>query len=224
MEIIPAILTNSTDEFKTQLNNLKDHFAHIQIDIADGEFVPGKTITVDDIIKTLNSLNPAILQPLSLDFDLLVMDSMSQLEKIEELGEIIKIKTVFTRPQISDHYKKMIQLYPEYEIGIAIDPADSIETIFESYPPEDIPVIQVMSVIPGAQGNSFIEDMLNKIEHLRMSDYRNKIYLDGGINDRTIKTIISKKYQPDVLCIGSYLTRADDLNSRVEKLRKVLVF
>lgn len=222
MEIIPAILETNKEDFSAQIKNLLKFYDHLQIDIADGEFVKNKTLDTDSVAEVLQELNPDIRKKLILDLDLLVGNLEEELEKVEELEEIVAIKTIFARPASLENYKKLRNLYPEFEIGLAIDPTDSIETIAQSFDFEKVPAIQVMTVDPGVQGNPFLDDMLNKIEQLRMSDYRNKIYLDGGINDTSLKIIISRKYPPDVLCIGSYLTKAGDkLEERVRHLKKI---
>ena len=75
-----------------------------------------------------------------------------------------------------------------------------------------------MSVTPGVQGNPFLPKTLNKIEQLRDLGYRKKIFLDGAVNDKTIPIINKLKYKPDVICPGSFLTKAKDLEKNVKYL------
>jgi pentose-5-phosphate-3-epimerase len=79
-----------------------------------------------------------------------------------------------------------------------------------------------MSVNPGFQGSPFLPEMLNKIEQLRNIGYRKEIFLDGAVNEKTISVILSKKYRPDFICPGSYLTKAKDLEKNVEYLRELI--
>jgi pentose-5-phosphate-3-epimerase len=81
-----------------------------------------------------------------------------------------------------------------------------------------------MSVNPGRQGQPFLLETLKKIEQLRLLGYRNKIFLDGGINEKTIPEILAQKFLPDVLCPGSFLTKADekDLSKRVDYLFNII--
>ena len=76
-----------------------------------------------------------------------------------------------------------------------------------------------MSVNPGKQGSPFIPETLKKIEQLRLLGYRSKIFLDGGVNDQTLPLILNQKYLPDVLCPGSFLTRAKDLEKNIKFLK-----
>ncbi len=78
-----------------------------------------------------------------------------------------------------------------------------------------------MSIHPGPQGSPFIPQTLNKIDQLRQKNYRKKILLDGAVNQKTLPQILNKKNKPDVLCIGSFLTKAEDkLKERVEYLKE----
>ena len=49
--------------------------------------------------------------------------------------------------------------------------------------------------------------MLKKINVLRKLGYAGEILIDGGINDQTISQIDKNQNKPDILCVGSYLTK-----------------
>jgi len=221
MDIVPALLVTSQEELTDQIKILSPHFKHFQIDIADGEFVKNRTIDLDGVQKVAEK-NESLFKTLSFDFDLMVNGYEDALEKIDLFPPSITVKTVLPHVSVITDYKKISELYPNVEVGFAIDPADSIDTIVQLYDLSTIPVIQIMSVVPGFQGSEFIEDSLIKIEQLKMSDYRNKIFLDGGINEHSLSSILSKKYLPDVLCIGSYLSKASDLEGNIKKLKKLI--
>ena len=54
--IIPAVLTNSFEEFKKQITLLSPIFDLIQIDIMDGEFVDNKSFEDTDRINEIENL------------------------------------------------------------------------------------------------------------------------------------------------------------------------
>lgn len=222
MRIIPAILEHDIEEFENTFKKLRPHYSHFQIDISDGEYVPKKTIQIDDLVKFFSSLkhSKSLPSPLVLDFDLMVKDPVGYIEQLETIEEFAKIDAIFVRPALVKNYKKLANLYPEIKIGFAIDPIENIDTIAEVFDLDIVPAIQIMTVKPGAQGNPFLEDMLTKIEQLKMDDYRSEVYLDGSINNKTLKKIMDRKYQPDVLCIGGYLTKVDgdELQDRINWL------
>ena len=68
MKIIPAILTNSADELRQQVERFLPYFQHFQIDVADGKFVPDLTISLEEIKTTLLGMTPS--SPFTFDFDL----------------------------------------------------------------------------------------------------------------------------------------------------------
>ena len=221
MDIIPAILVKTSEELLDQIKKLSPHFNHFQIDIADGKFVPNETLTLDDVYKAIKN-NAPLFKKITLDFDLMVEDYMSEIEKVDDLIPLVSIQNVFPHISAVTNYSQIASLYPEFTVGLAFDPEDRVETIIQQYDLENIPIIQIMSVDPGFQGKDFLEDVLIKIEQLRMDDYRSDIYLDGGVNSKSIPAILSKKFQPDALCIGSFLTKADNTQAQVEHLRNLL--
>jgi ribulose-phosphate 3-epimerase len=104
-------------------------------------------------------------------------------------------------------------------IGLTLNPSEQVSDLESHYNLDNVPSIQIMSVTPGVQGNPFIPETLNKIEQLRVHGYRFKIFLDGAVNDKTLPAINKQKFKPDVICPGSFLTKAKDLEKNVEYLK-----
>jgi ribulose-phosphate 3-epimerase len=217
MIIFPSILETSPEELFFQIKKLSPYFSHFQIDIADGIFVPNKTVQIDDIQKYLQQFNNSIIQQLSFEFHLMVKDYEKEIKKLEGLKKIINIKNVLVHLSVV----KNPLVFQQFFLGLVLNPEDSVKTIVQNYNLKTIPIIQIMSVNPGAQGNPFIPKALKKIEQLRIADYRNKISLDGAVNEKTIPIIKSKKYLPDILCPGSFLTKAKDLKERIKYFKSI---
>jgi pentose-5-phosphate-3-epimerase len=209
MKIIPTPLTTSIKEFQYSLEKLSPYYSHMQIDISDGKFVPNKSIQIEDI-------NPLISNKhLTFDFHLMVKDYEKEIKKL------ISVNNVFIHFSTIDNLELRITNYG-FPVGLVLNPEDSIEDLKSKFNLNEIPFIQIMGVHPGAQGNQFLPETLNKIEQLRDEHYRNNIYLDGGISEKTLPLILALKYQPDFLCVGSYLTKELDnkagLNEKIEFL------
>ena len=222
MQVIPSVLENNTSAFLSQIKRLSPHFNTFQIDIADGIFVPNKTIQIEDIEKTIQQFNNLAINQLIFDFHLMVKDYETEVKKLNDLAakKLINIKNVFIHFSLSPNYSLLTTAYPQLTFGLVLNPEDSIEQLTINYQLSTIKVIQIMSVNPGFQGSPFIPETVKKIEQLRLQDYRNKICLDGAINQDTLPLIFSLKYQPDYLCIGSFLTKAENLKQRVEYLKE----
>jgi pentose-5-phosphate-3-epimerase len=216
MQIVPTLLNQSITEFDLQLKTLSRYFNYFQIDIADGELAANRTLQLEDLLIFFNQY-PLKENQLGFDFHLMVKDIGPEIRKIEQLKKIIPVRYLLlhlasleTNPNIT---------VPPY--GLVLNPNDQIVDLKERYNLAQIPAIQIMTVIPGFQGGEFIPNMLNKIEQLRYLGYRNLILLDGGINEKSLKLILERQHKPDILCIGSYLTKLDQLEDKVNYLRQI---
>lgn len=217
MQVLPALLTASAVELKGQISMLSPYYTHFQIDIADGIFVPNKTVGIDSLFETLKDYKNS---PLSFDFDLMVEDYKQSFELLKDLANMITIENVFFH--FSSLKESPLPVLSKFTIGIALDPKDDFSDLEHNYDMNSGFPIQIMTVNPGFQGSPFIENELYKIEQIKSANYKNNIFIDGGINEKTIPIILSKKYRPDFMGIGSYLTKAPDLPGRVEKLRQLI--
>src|SRR3989344_5713411 len=120
MEIIPAILTDSSAKFKELVRKLEPYTHRIHIDIADGEFVPNKTVTGYEEVKDIEAAT-------KFDVHLMVKEPQEMMkewlyshadrfiihaESDVDLGEIIKI--------IKEH---------DREVGLALNPETDFEKV-----------------------------------------------------------------------------------------------
>jgi pentose-5-phosphate-3-epimerase len=217
MQICPSMPLPTMDALAANINKLSPFYNYFQIDIGDGIFVSNRTVQIDDISKNFKQINK--YQSLIFDFHLMVSDFESDIKKINQLKKLINIKYIFIHYSAIENWKLKIENLSDIPIGLTLNPEDQVDDLIKHYSLETIPNIQIMSVTPGVQGNPFIPEVLNKIEQLRLLGYRNKIFLDGAVNDRTLPFINKLKFKPDVICPGSYLTKADNLKERVEYLK-----
>ncbi len=220
MKVLPALLTSSPEELKNQITVLSPFFSYFQIDVTDGLFVPSKTLTIHEVGEVLKQMDSSIIGNMTFDFDLMVADYAEAIRQLAELQKKIKIGNAFIH--VSALKTQPIPVIKEFSIGLALDPSDTIDVLDRNYNVNAIPSIQIMTVVPGFQGSPFLEYQLNKIEQLRINGYRNSIFLDGGVNDKTIPRILSHKYKPDYAGIGSFLSKAPDINQRIAYLNNVL--
>jgi len=223
MQIVPAPLEKNASSLVAQIERLSPYFQTFQVDIADGIFVPNKTVQIDEIASYLTDNRQPITEKLTFDFHLMVKDYVKDIEKLKKLRNLLKIRNVFIHFSLSPNYPLLATNYPQFSFGLVLNPEDSVEQLAINFQLSTIHCIQIMSVSPGFQGSPFIPETLKKVEQLRLKDYRNKIYLDGAINQDTIPLILSLKNQPDYLCIGSFLTKAENLKERVDYLKEKVV-
>jgi ribulose-phosphate 3-epimerase len=72
-----------------------------------------------------------------------------------------------------------------------------------------------MGVVPGFQGQPFIEDSLNKVRDIKTKQWPVKVGIDGAVRDTNIKQIVEAGV--DYVNIGSFLVKGDPDES-LEKL------
>ena len=223
MLITPSLLTDSIDNLWKQIARLAPYFPHFQIDIVDDIFASGTTITTGELLKSLPDNKTLIASNhLVFDFHLMVKDFDQDLENIREISSTVTIDTVIlhfgVRPDIADLQKKY-----SFKFAISLNPDEIVDDLIRQYPTyQNIDGIQIMSVIPGKQGQTFMPEVLNKIEQLRIAGYRNLIYLDGGINQESLPIIFRQKYTPDVIGPGSFFSAADDISEGVAFIQNLV--
>lgn len=219
MQICPSMPEPTMDSLAKTINRLSPFYNYFQIDICDGIYVSNYTVQIDEIIKGFCKFNNC--QSLSFDFHLMVSDYEKNIFKINQLNKLINIKNIFIHYSAVKDFMKNISELSSLPIGLTLNPQDQVDDFTRHYNLNNVPTIQIMSVTPGVQGNPFIPETLKKIEQLKVLGYRNKIFLDGAVNDKTIPFINKQKYKPDVVCPGSFLTKAKDLEKNVKYLEKL---
>lgn len=216
MIIFPSILEKTPESLFAQIQKLSPYFNYFQIDIADGIFVNNTTVQIEEIVKTFQLSNSSTFRQLTFEFHLMVKNYEKEVQKLILLKKYLNIKTVLIHSSLSPNF---LLLTSDFFYGLVLNPEDSVKNVTDSFELKNIPVIQIMTVHPGAQGSPFTKESLEKIEQLRCNHYRNKIALDGALNETTIPYILSQEYKPDILCPGSYLTQTQELEKHVTYLK-----
>lgn len=219
MNVVPALLEQDVEVQKKQLISLSRFYSRFQIDIADNIFVPNKTTQIEELLSS-SFFN--IAGGVLFDFHLMVSDPIKHVDAIRLLPRK-RVGTVLIHHSVFPSYSELKRLYPGMRFGLVLNPEDEVIAI-----PKDLlsalPSLQIMTITPGFQGSSFIEKLLIKIEQARKSGYKGEILIDGSVNEKTIPIILSKTYKPDVLGIGSFLTKASAkmLRERVDYLNATI--
>lgn len=223
MKAIPALLTNDVIDLFQQIHKCSRYFSYFQIDIGDGNFVKNKTVTLANIREYLqDEHSSSIYHSCNFDFHLMVEDYMAHFEGLVTLQQYIPINAVLVHAGVNPDLATIQQNYDQFSLGLVLNPEDTVADVAKRFDIKSLPLIQIMTVTPGVQGNPFLPEMLNKIDELKALGYTGKIYLDGSVNSKTIPLICDRKNRPDVVGIGSYLSKAEDLEKRVKDLEKLL--
>lgn len=180
---------------------------YLHIDVMDGIFVDNKKFPLEvtkDIISISKKKTDVHLMVDSIEtvkeYALLKPDYLTFHVEILKDIEIIK-------------YVKSLGI----KVGLAINPETNINSLFEFL--NDVDLVLFMSVTPGASGQQFKDETIDKIKKIKQIAPSNVIIsIDGGVNDQTIS--LCKYAGCDMVVSGSYVTDSNDYSKRIEELKR----
>jgi ribulose-phosphate 3-epimerase len=152
----------------------------LHVDVMDGHFVP--TITVGPLF--VEACKRATKLPL--DVHLMISDPDQYLEVFAKAGANHLTVHVETCPNLLQTIEKIKSL--GCMAGITLNPLTPASALDAALPLVDL--VLVMSVNPGYSGQSFMPEMIGKVEEIRnkLNAIRSQAWLevDGGINAETL--------------------------------------
>jgi len=207
IKISPSVLASDLSRLSEECIAMTTAGAHmVHLDIMDGHFVPNITFGAP-VIKSLRDKTDIV-------FDVHLMISRPDLyidDFVKAGADIISFHveadccTLSTLEKIRSASVKS---------ALAIKPRTQVEAVLPYIHLVDM--ILVMTVEPGFGGQSFMHDMLPKIEYLRKNYPMLDIQVDGGINADTAKLVVESG--ANVIVAGSYLFAQDDYKKAVTDL------
>lgn len=191
-QIIPSILVLSEHEFKKQINTIKNEVKMVQIDLADGKFVPNKTWTFEEPKKAQ--------QYLDIDFELHLM-VQKPLETIKDWGNNPHLKRILIHYESVDNIAAAIKELNilKKDISIVLNPITPLSVLEPIL--NKIQGVMFMGVNPGFQGQGFIPETLDRIEKFKEKKTAHFVEVDGAVNEQTLSDIV--KVGTDGVCPGS---------------------
>jgi len=200
MQIIPSILTNSTDELMSMLARCEGMCDRVQIDVVDGVFAGNRTID-PSALKYLDT-------DLKLDFHLMVANPASWVEKCASVGANMVIGQIEQMASQEEFIKKCQMA--NVSVGLAVNlptPTDSLDQTVIG----DIDTLLLMSVPAGFGGQEFDQSVYQKIKDasfLREKDTTPfMLCVDGGVSEASVGTLFRMKV--DEVVIGKRLFVGD---------------
>lgn len=206
MKVAVSFIKSNYDEKETIKLIEQSKADYIHVDIMDGKFVKNKTYTFGDI----ELFTRGISKPL--DVHLMVDNPQMYVRNYS----LLNTEYITFHLEAVDNVNKMIDLIHEYGIkcGISIKPNTDIKKLIPYL--DKIEQVLIMTVEPGEGGQSFMKDMVKKIDYLLKLKSRNFIVsCDGGINNETIKYV----KDIDMVVSGSYVCMSDNYNERINNLK-----
>jgi ribulose-phosphate 3-epimerase len=215
--LAPSILSADLSNLAQQIRLVEMSGADwIHCDIMDGHFVPNITF------------GPVLVQAarkctgLPLDVHLMIKHPDKFLEDFRKAGADI----------ISVHFEEVIHLNRTInrikelgaKAGVVINPSTPVASLKDIA--EYIDLLLIMTVNPGFGGQSFISNSERRIsEAVELRNSLNANFLievDGGINNKTIKSVL--KAGCDVFVAGSSIFHSDNISASTTELKNLITF
>jgi len=213
MIIIPSILVFSKKEFKKQIKTAENTVAMIQIDLSDGAFTPRATWAY---LKP----KPARKYLKKIDFELHLMVT-DPLKIIKDWADHPRLKRVlFHYETAADPVALAAEIKAKnLAVGLVLSPETDLNLIRPSV--DQFNLIMLMGVRPGAQGQEFIPQTIERIKQIRASFRTILISVDGGVNEKTILPIVQAG--ADIVCPGSAVFGNDRSPAEnISRLKKLI--
>jgi len=197
MMVIPAILTDTREVFADMLTSCSEFTDYVQVDIMDGDLVPSKSISQDDLLATKTSLQS--------EAHLMVRDPLAWVRSFKSFGSE---RIIFHYEAVENSDEVIAKLRQEQlGVGLAVNPPTEIEEFRTLV--DKVDMILFMSVHPGFYGATFVPSVLDKIKEFRKLYPTKHISIDGGVKMDNFKEIAACGVND--ICIGSALLRAENL-------------
>ncbi len=211
IRITPSILNADRTKLSSEIARIAEVSDLIHLDVMDNIFVPNFTFDFDEASKIIKA------SPIPIDSHLMVA----------EVDEIAVAYAQAGSASVTIHVEACRDIHTTVRgiraagsrAAIALKPGTQID-LYEDFL-DDLDMVLIMTVEPGFGGQSFIDEMLPKIERVRtlIGDRPIWLQVDGGISLTTIERAADAG--ADTFVAGSAVFNSADPAQMVESLRKL---
>nr|WP_276938899.1 ribulose-phosphate 3-epimerase [Helcococcus sueciensis] len=214
-EIAPSLLAADFYDLKSQIEELNStRIKYLHLDIMDGNYVPNISYG-PDIIKNLRNHTDLIF-----DVHLMIEKPENYIDNFVDAGADI----ISFHPETTKHPNRLVNYIKSKGVKAGIVLNTHVDESVLKYLIDDIDLILVMTVVPGFGGQSFIPQIMNKIENIRkIIDESNRdiiLEVDGGIKIDNIKEVSDAGV--DLFVAGSAVFNEKGITNNVNKFYKKL--
>lgn len=223
MHIVPAILPEDFDEVQKKVARVAKFVPWVQIDLCDGKFVPSRTwpYTEGGFENLPQDLELPFWQDVNYEFDLMVADPVSVVDKVMELGGMRAVIHVGSASQ--EEILKALRALEHYDMEavLAIDNNRSLGDLFSVLEKDhQVHAVQCLGFAqPGFQKQAFDERVLERIKAIKEKFPEMIVAVDGAVNFETAGLLIEAG--ADRLVSGSTVFESGDSLGTIGELEQL---
>lgn len=207
IKIAPSVLAADYANLETELKKCSDA-QYIHLDVMDGHFVPNISIGAP-VIKAIRAVTEV-----PFDVHLMISEPLRYIEDFAAAGADIICFHIESESDTEKTINKILET--GCKAALAIKPNTPASAVLKYL--SKLSMVLVMTVEPGFGGQSFMADMMPKIEEIRAAAPDIDIEVDGGINAKTIKT--AAKAGANVFVAGSAVFKSENPQETISMLKE----
>lgn len=211
LEIIPAFLVRSHDEFERKLRLIEHDCDTIQIDILDGSLFPNTTWYDARSVGALRT-------KVKYELHLMVNNPLPIIEEwqkhVPTLHRVV-VHSEMPRPvgAVLEHVKNFYHL----ETGVAINPETPLEEVHHTL--FHVDQLTFLGVHPGWSGQEFMADLVMDKITQAVTQYPNlTLQIDGGLTDQLIEPLAQAGITR--FCAASLIFKSPDPAQKLKELKQ----
>ncbi len=178
----------------------------LHVDVMDGKFVNNQKFPLE-VVRDVKRISK---KPLDVHLMVESYDLIKEYAKLTPEYLTFHVE-VIEGYSLIDYVKSL-----GVKVGLAINPETDIKYLIPYL--DDIDLVLFMSVTPGAGGQEFKEEVIDKIKALKKIAPTDLIIsVDGGVNGKTVG--LCKYAGCDMVVAGSYITNSNNYDEKIENLK-----
>jgi ribulose-phosphate 3-epimerase len=179
LEILPAILAHSMEEYAERLGQVEDSTAKwVHVDVMDGQFVPNISVMPHEIM--------GLSTRLKMEAHLMTFRPERYYSDLTVAGfsRVILHREAFdTFEECQEALKNAADYFTE--VGLALNPETPTERIGELF----VQTVQCMGVEPGAAGQPLLASAYGTISQVMALGLVATMAVDGGVSEESIRRL-----------------------------------